>query len=85
MKKIAKVFIIIGMVLQCFLIFPVVLGIIALKKIDKAQSKSDLTVWAIITLLFVNMVGGILMLVIPDSEFQPAEQTTVTVEVQSEE
>lgn len=85
MKKAAKIFIILGMIFQFFLIYPIILGIIALKKIDKAQSKSDLTVWAIITLLLVNMIGGILMLVIPDSEFQPAEQTTVTVEVQSEE
>ena len=36
MKTVAKVFIIIGMILQCFLIFPLVLGIIALKKLKAA-------------------------------------------------
>lgn len=85
MKKVAKVFIIIGMVVQCFLIYPIILGIFALKKLDSAQTKSDLTVWAIVTLLCVNTIAGILMLCVPESEFAPAvEEAPVTIEVDPE-
>ena len=38
MKTVAKVFIIIGMVCSFYLIFPIVLGIFALKKLDTATS-----------------------------------------------
>lgn len=84
MKTAAKVFIIIGMVVQCFLVYPIILGIFALKKLNNAQKKSDLTVWAIITLLLVNTIGGILMLLIPDSEFAPVEEAPATIEVDAE-
>jgi hypothetical protein len=69
MKTAAKVFIILGMVLQCFLIFPLIVGFIALKKLKTAKSKSELTVIAIVTLLLCNTIGGILMLCLPESEF----------------
>ena len=72
MKTAAKVFIILGMVLQCWMIFPLIIGIIALKKMKKATSKSELTVIAILTLLFCNTIGGILMLCLPESEFAAA-------------
>ncbi len=77
MKTAAKVFIIIGMVCQCFLIFPLILGIFSLKKLKTATAKSDLTAWAIITLLFVNLIGGILMLLIPETDFAPAQEPEV--------
>lgn len=35
MKTAEKVFIILGMIVQCYLIFPVVLGAIALKKMKE--------------------------------------------------
>ena len=72
MKTAAKVFIILGMVLQCFLIFPLIVGFIALKKLKNAKSKSELTVIAIVTLLLCNTIGGILMLCLPESEFATA-------------
>lgn len=68
MKTAAKVFIILGMVFQCFLIFPIIVGAIALKKLKTATTKSELTVIAIVTLLFCNLIGGILMLCIDEKE-----------------
>jgi hypothetical protein len=46
-----------------------VIGGIALHKIKVAKNRSELTVIAVFTLLFCTLVGGILMLCIPDSEF----------------
>ena len=70
MKDAAKVFIIIGMVFTFYLIVPIIVGIIAISKMDKAYYKSDLTAISIITLLFCSLVGGICMLCISDEEFK---------------
>ena len=72
MKTAAKVFIILGMVFQFFLIFPLIIGAIALKKLKTSKSKSELTVMAVLTLLFVNLLGGIFMLLIKDEELAGA-------------
>jgi hypothetical protein len=70
MKTLAKVFIIIGMICQCFLIFPLVLGIIALKKLNAAKKKEDFSIgWAIVVLLLVNLIAGIVLLVMKDEDF----------------
>ena len=74
MKQAAKIFIIIGMVCQFWLIFPIIVGMMALKKIDTAQSKSELTGTAIATLILCNMIGGILMLCINEKEFPAGQQ-----------
>jgi hypothetical protein len=69
MKTLAKVFIIIGMICQCFLIFPLILGIIALKKLNAAKKKEDFSIgWAIVVLL-VNLIAGIVLLVMKDEDF----------------
>ncbi|WP_406618125.1 hypothetical protein ACJA27_00935 [Mycoplasmopsis lipophila] len=75
MLKVAKIFIIIGMVLLCWLIIPVIVGILALQTINKAKSRKDLTSMGIITLLFCSLVGGILMLCVNDDEFIPTVET----------
>lgn len=74
MKTAAKVFIIIGMVCTFWLIFPLVVGILALNKINNAKSKEDLTAMAVLTILFCSFLGGILMLCIPDTEFNGGVQ-----------
>ena len=61
MKTAAKVFIIIGMIVGAIAIFPLVVGIIALNKLNTATKKDDLTVMAILTLLFCSLLGGIFM------------------------
>ena len=68
MKKITKILIIVGMVVSWFLIYPVVLGICAIKKLETAKFKNDLVGWAVITLVFVNPVAGILMLTLRDED-----------------
>ncbi len=70
MKLAAKIFIIIGMVCQFYLIFPIILGAIALKKLNAAQKKDDFsTGWSIVVLILVNLIAGILLLVMKDEDF----------------
>ena len=68
MKTVAKVFIILGMIVGCWTIFPIIVGIFALKKLNTAKTKSDLTAMGVVTLLFCNLIGGILMLCISEEE-----------------
>jgi undecaprenyl pyrophosphate phosphatase UppP len=68
MKTTIKVFIWIGMIFQFFLIFPIIVGALALKKLETARTKNELTGIAIAVLLLVNMVSGILMLTISDQD-----------------
>ena len=70
MRKASKVFLIIGMCLTFYLVFPVVLGIFALKKLNEATSSKDLTKWGILSIIFVSVLGGIFMLCIKDAELQ---------------
>lgn len=65
----AKVFIIIGMVLNCFLIYPLVVGILALNKIKEAKTKDELITVGVLTLIFCNIIGGILILSINEQDF----------------
>ncbi len=70
MKTVAKVFIIIGMIFQCFLIYPLILGAIALKKLKKAEKKADFSIgWSIVVLLLVNLIAGVVLLCMNDSHF----------------
>lgn len=86
MKSAAKAFIIIGMVLGAFAIFPIVLGIYALKAIDNAKTRSDLTNWAIVTLIFVSLLGGLFMILINDEDLQGnAQQSETTVGSEKDE
>ena len=55
----SKVLIILTMIASFWLIFPLVLDIIALKKIN---TNTMTTGWAVVVLLFVNTIAGILLL-----------------------
>jgi len=68
MKTASKVFIWIGMIIQFFLIYPIVIGIFALKKINSATSRDELQTWGIITTLFCSLLGGIFMLCLKDTD-----------------
>lgn len=73
MKTAAKVFIVIGLILRFCLIFPIVLGAIALKKLKASKKKEDFgTGWAVTVLILVGIVAGILLLVMKDEDFQMA-------------
>lgn len=73
MKTAAKVFTIIGMVCGALAIVPLVIGLLALKKMKSATCKSDMTLWAVLTLIFCSPIGGILMLLLKDEDYAPAE------------
>ena len=66
MKTTAKVFIWIGMILNFYLVFPIIVGIKALDKLDTAKNKDELTTSAWLTFWFCNIVGGICMLNLKD-------------------
>ncbi len=70
MKQVAKVFIIIGLIVGFWAILPLIFGIPALKKLDQAQTTAELGASPILVLLFVNVIAGILMLVMKDSDLQ---------------
>ncbi len=69
MKTAAKVFIIIGMVSSFWCIFPIIVGSIALKKLTTATCKADVRTMGILVIIFTNIVGGILMLNLKESDF----------------
>lgn len=79
MKKTAKVFVWIGMIIQFFLVYPIVVGVLALKKIEEAKSKDDLQTLGILTLLFCSLLGGIFMLSISDEELSEEKKETIVV------
>ena len=69
MKKAAEVFIIIGMILGCLGIIPLIVGSIALTKLDEAEDSADIIGIAILTILFCSPIAGILMLCLSDDDF----------------
>lgn len=80
MKTAAKAFIIIGMVFSAVMIYPIVLGIFALRALDNAKSHSDLTSWGVVTLIFVSLLGGIFMLCVKDEELNCNSQPTINTQ-----
>lgn len=80
MKIAAKVFIIIGMVCGFPVIFPIIVGTIALKKLNTATCKANIKTIGILTLIFCNIFGGIFMLCLKDSDFAPS-----TIEAKKED
>lgn len=68
MKKTAKVFIWIGIVCQFFLIYPIIVGILSLQKLEEARKKDEILTIGIFTLLFCNLIAGIIMLTMTDRD-----------------
>ena len=77
MKKAAKLFIVIGIILGFPLILPLIVGIIALNRLKKATCKDDIKLIAILTLFLCNIIGGILMLCLKDEDFTSSEEQGV--------
>ena len=70
MKTVAKVFIIIGMICGFYMIFPIILGLVALKKLKTATSKAEFgTGWSVVVLILVNIIAGIILLCMKDADF----------------
>ncbi len=81
MKTAAKVFIIIGMVVQFWMILPLIFGFIALNKMKAEKPSTGLCVCV---LLFCNLIAGIILLCSKPEDFaapavaeaQPEEANT---------
>ena len=69
MKKAAKVFIVIGMIFQFWLVIPLILGIVALNKMKKGKPSVG---FSVCVLLFVNVLGGIFLLCSKEEEYAVA-------------
>lgn len=70
MKTAAKVFIIIGMIVGCLGILPLVMGIIALKQMKDHKPSTGICVCV---LLFCSLLGGIFLLCANESEWETNE------------
>ena len=69
MKTVAKVFLIIDMVLGFWLIFPLVIGLIAIKKMDdNTVTHDEYLLWSILAMILVSLIGGIFMLLGENSQ-----------------
>lgn len=66
MKTAAKVFVIIGMIAGFWCILPLVFGIIVLKKLNAGTLTTG---WKVVTLIFVNVLGGIFLLCTKDTDY----------------
>ncbi len=58
----AKVFIILGSIFGLFTIIAPIIGILTFLEVDKVETKDELTVYAVLTLIFCSLIGGILLL-----------------------
>lgn len=68
MKLAAKILTIVGIIVGLPTIISPIIGLIALNKMKNAKSKSDLTVIAILNLLFCSLLGGVFMLLINEND-----------------
>ena len=84
MKTAAKVFIVLGCIFNFYLIFPIIIGVFAYKKIDTATQKNELTTLGVLTLFFCNILGGIFMLCISDKELSKNNGYVPTTEPQND-
>ena len=71
MKTAAKVFIILGMIVGCWMILPLVFGGIALGQMKNQKPTTGI---CICVLLFCSLLGGIFLLCSKDEEYvQPTQ------------
>ena len=54
----------------CMAAVILLVGIFTFKKLDSAHSKNEIIGWGIASLILVNLIAGILVLCIPESEFE---------------
>lgn len=74
MKKAAKIFIIIGMIVGFWYVLPLIFGAIALKKMKKGKPSVG---FSICVLLFCSTLGGIFLLCTKDSDYETIPENTV--------
>ena len=74
-KTAAKVFVCFGIVFGFYLIFPLIVGIFALNKLNNCESKQELHNFGVITLLFCSFLGGLFMMLIDEPQMTYAENS----------
>ena len=67
MRTAIQVMIIIGMVVGCWMILPIIFGSIALN--DMSNGRRPSTAMSVLVLLFCSWIAGILLLVAKDEDF----------------
>lgn len=80
MLRIAKAFIILGMICGFFLIFPFVIGLLTLKKMKKATKIDELQLYGILNIIFVSAVSGILLLVAKQEDLDECNHVVKPIE-----
>lgn len=82
MKTAAKVFLIIGMIFTFWAIYPLVLGIIACKKLDESKDIKVIHNWGIVCLFLVSLIGGIIMLVMKEEDLYDSPEEAAAAKAQ---
>ena len=62
----------------CMAAVILLVGIFTFKKLDTAHSKNEIIGWGIASLILVNLIAGILVLCIPESEFEKNGSTPLS-------
>ena len=82
MKTAAKVFLIIQIIFTFWAIYPLVLGIIACKKLDESKDIKEIHSWGIVCLLLVSLIGGIIMLVMKEEDLYDSPEEAAAAKAQ---
>lgn len=77
MKKLAKIFLILGICFTFYLVYPIILGVYSIKRLNRAKTVDELRSWGLISLFFVSVIGGVLMLCIRQEELDEARDTKI--------
>lgn len=75
MKTAAKVFLIISLIMRLIFIVPLIINIIALKKLEKETNPKNLVGIGVCTLIFSSLIAGILMLCMKPSDLADNAKT----------
>lgn len=74
MKTAAKVFLIISLIMKFMFIVPLIIDIIALRKLEKETNPKNLVVIGVLVLIFSSLIAGILMLLMKPSDLEENSQ-----------